>query len=102
MSAWEVGMNVVVEVKVEDDSAITRCVENHDEDGRPQPDERGGTGWRNTYYPLTSAEEVVEHFADNCIRNGIEDASRLDGWGDLATGAVTMRIKWTDPDWATA
>lgn len=99
MSTYTVGMDTTVEIIVGDQTAIDRCTENHDEDGQAQPDVRGGTGWRNSYYALTTPEKVLQHWADNCLRNGVEDASRLDGWGDLAPGVVTMRCTHTDIDW---
>lgn len=42
--------------------------------------------------PLTE-REGLEHLAFNAVANGIEDASRLDGWADIEPGAVTMRLQ---------
>lgn len=39
-----------------------------------------------------SEREGLEMLADNAMRNGVEDASRLDGWGDLDRGMVTMDV----------
>lgn len=39
-----------------------------------------------------SAEEGLEHLAYNAVANGVEDASRLDGWGDLDAGMLTLRV----------
>ena len=30
--------------------------------------------------------------ADNALRNGVDDASRLDGWGDLDRGMVELEV----------
>lgn len=34
--------------------------------------------------------------ADNAMRNGVEDASHLDGWGDLERGMVTIEVKYVE------
>lgn len=94
---WHADVDVSVEITVRDASAILRCVENHDDEGVPQPDERGGTGWRNTYYALRTPVDVMGHLAYNCVANGVKDASRLDGWADLERDAVTMRVADADP-----
>ena len=39
-----------------------------------------------------SEREGLEHLAYNAVANGVEDACRLDGWGDLDHGVVTMRV----------
>ena len=36
-------------------------------------------------------QTVLEHWAYNATLNGVDDASRLDGWGDLERGMVTFR-----------
>jgi hypothetical protein len=95
------GLSVTVVVEVGDESAITRCVENHDERSAPQPSTPGGDGWRDVYYSLTTPEDVIDHLASACVRLGIEDASRLDGWADLRPGAVTMLVEDVDRDWLT-
>jgi hypothetical protein len=41
--------------------------------------------------PMTEREGLV-HLAYNAVANGVEDASRLDGWADLDSGIVTMRV----------
>lgn len=89
---YRVRMDAIVVVTIEDPSAIDRCVENHSYEGNPQPDERGSKGWRNVYYQLRTRDEVLEHLAFNAVANGIGDASRLDGWADLAYGAVDMDV----------
>lgn len=30
--------------------------------------------------------------ADNALRNGVDDASRLDGWGDLDRGVIELEV----------
>lgn len=66
-----------------DDLVIDRCVNNEDEDGVPQERSDNGTGWRDHYYDLDTAESVAQHLAYNL---GIKERSlsSLDGWGDLA------------------
>lgn len=44
------------------------------------------------YPDIVTEDEVLEHLAYNAIFNGVEDASRLDGWGDLERGKITMRV----------
>lgn len=39
-----------------------------------------------------SEREGLEHLAYNAVANGVEDASRLDGWSDLDRGVLTMRV----------
>lgn len=41
--------------------------------------------------PLTE-EDGLHMLVDNALRNGIEDASRLDGWGDLDRGVLTLEV----------
>jgi hypothetical protein len=96
---YGVGANAYVEIICNDDSAIKRCTENQDEHGVPQEPSRGGSGWRDMYYGLLTESDVLEHWTHNAISNGVEDASRLDGWGDLAEGVVTMRVTHTSLDW---
>lgn len=47
--------------------------------------------------PLTE-DEGLEHLAYNALANGVEDASRLDGWGDLERGMVTMLVTRAEAD----
>ncbi len=92
-----IALRAEVVIDIGDESAVLRCVENHDERGRPQPDVRGGDGWRNVYYPLRTREDVLEHLAYNALIHGVEDASRLDGWADLPRGVLTMRVDRVTP-----
>lgn len=39
-----------------------------------------------------SEREGLEHLAFNAVANGVEDASRLDGWGDLDRDVLTLRV----------
>jgi hypothetical protein len=95
----EVGLNVQVTVVVKDQTAITRCTENHDDQGVPQEDVRGGTGWRNSYYPLDTPEKVLHHFAYNAVVNGLSRGDQLDGWADLERDGVTMSVDDVQLDW---
>ena len=74
-----------VQIIVNDPSAISRCVNNED-------------GWRDDYYKsLDTVEQVIKHFAFNCVANGVERVNRLDGWADLPDDAVTMNLdRWVE------
>lgn len=48
--------------------------------------------WQDAFYGPMDVNEMVHHLASNAIRNGILDASRLDGFADLARDAVTMDV----------
>lgn len=37
-------------------------------------------------------QTVLKHWAYNATMNGVQDASRLDGWGDLERGMVEFRV----------
>lgn len=41
--------------------------------------------------PMSEAEGV-KMLADNALRNGVDDASRLDGWGDLDRGVIELEV----------
>ncbi len=41
--------------------------------------------------PFTE-QDALNHLAYNAVANGVEDASRLDGWGDLERGILTMEV----------
>lgn len=84
---------VTVRVVVNDPSVVARCVENHDNRGVPQPDVRGGEGWRNRFYDIDTEKGVHEHLAYNCAANGSYRVNQLDGWADLADDAATMRTE---------
>lgn len=42
--------------------------------------------------PFTE-QDGLDMLAYNAVSNGVEDASRLDGWGDLERGMLTMRVQ---------
>lgn len=45
------------------------------------------------YGPAVSTREtVIRHWVYNAVFNGVDDASRLDGWGDLERGVVRFRV----------
>jgi hypothetical protein len=50
--------------------------------------------WRldGIYSDIKDEDDVWRHLAYNAIVNGVVDASRLDGWGDLHRGELTMRV----------
>lgn len=74
MAKFLVDFMVTVEVDVIDPRVIDRCVNNE-------------AGWREHYYDISTAEQVAEHLAYNYARNDA-DVNQLDGWADLASGAV--------------
>jgi hypothetical protein len=39
-----------------------------------------------------SAADGLKMLAHNAAANGVDDASRLDGWGDLERGMVTLEV----------
>lgn len=92
MTTYEATVTMTVRVEIHDPDVIARCVEDHD-------------GWRTRmFYDLRTPEAVVQHLAYNCARNNVEDVSRLDGWADLPSSAVTMRVVDTEADdaWVVA
>jgi len=61
-------------------------------------DDDGKKTWRleGIYSAITTEDDIWDHLAYNCIVNGVEDASRLDGWADLERGQLTMRMDRSD------
>lgn len=45
---------------------------------------------------VADREGVLKHWAYNAIVNSVDDASRLDGWGDLDKNVVTMLVTNAD------
>ena len=43
-------------------------------------------------YGFMNEDQVLDHWVFNCIANGVEDVSRLDGWGDLDRGMVRVVV----------
>ena len=84
----EIELAVTVDVVVNNPDAIARCVENHPAPSIAHPEAR----WRDQYYDLSTEQEVYEHLARVCVYAGFDDASRLDGWGDLDSDEVTMTV----------
>ena len=74
---------VTVRILINDEDAITRVVDNDN-------------GWRETFYKYTTRDEVLQHFAYNCIQSGIMRANRLDGWADMRADAVEIQIVEVD------
>lgn len=54
------------------------------------PGEFPYTNWNGQ--PFTE-RDGLHMLAYNAVANGVEDASRLDGWGDLDRGMVTMTVR---------
>jgi hypothetical protein len=96
LGAYTVDALRSVTVTINDPSVIARVVENHDDEGVPQPFEKDGTGWRNVFYDITDADGVVEMLAYNCAVNGVTKANSLDGWADLGDDAATMEERSGD------
>ncbi len=85
---YEVTFSVTVEVVVHDRDAISRVVENHDDQHNPQPRQQGGWGWRDHFYDLDEAG-AAEMLAYNL---GVQHRrlASLDGWADLPDEAVEL------------
>lgn len=58
--------------------------------------------WQSYYYKMEGLHDVVEHLFFNCVSNGIEDASRLDGWADLEREMLTFHVTNAEIDWVDA
>lgn len=56
----------------------------------------GGDEWREQLYDLHTEQDVLKHLAYNCVANGCENATMLDGWADLPREAVRMRVAEVD------
>ena len=41
---------------------------------------------------------MLDHWSYNAVVNSVQDASQLDGWGDLARGMVTFHVVGTRSD----
>lgn len=93
MNVYEVTAEITIRVEVDEDSTtiIRRCIENHDDEGVPQPDERGGRGWRNLFYPCKTRNDVIEHLA---FAMGVRGYSlpQMDGFADLADDAARADV----------
>lgn len=48
--------------------------------------------WRGDVYGLETEERILAHFAYNAVANGVEDATRLDGWADLERGDIMFTV----------
>jgi hypothetical protein len=77
---FKITQEVEVEILVEDENALERIT-------GPKGDD-----WRANFYKLFTEEDVLEHFAYNCINGGVKTANRLEGFADLSPGGVTMEI----------
>lgn len=64
----------------------------HDEDAFERVTGPSGGDFREGLYRLHTEKDVLNHWAYNCVQNGVFDATRLDGWADLPDGAVSMEI----------
>lgn len=84
MTTYDVDREVHVRIVVNNPEAITRVT-------GPEGDE-----WRRSLYPLCTEEDVLNHWAYNCISNGVGTARRLDGWADLDDNDVIM---WVEDVW---
>jgi len=96
-STYDVDVRISLRVTVNDDDVIDRVVQNKDGDGVPQP--IGSGGWQDKLYSLSTPEQVITMLAYNATVNGVEDISRLDGWGDLDYEAVDFKIEDFDVEY---
>lgn len=78
-------LRVEVEVTVTDPSVYERAT-------GPE-----GEQFRATYYDLHTEQDVDAHLAKACL-DGYDDASQLDGWADLPSGAATMQAHSAEVD----
>jgi hypothetical protein len=95
---YDVQVAASVTIEVNDDSAILRCVENHNEHGVPVPYGTGQRGWRDVLYNLDTEDKVIDMWVSNALRNGIENASQLDGWADMSPSDVRMTVDYVEVD----
>lgn len=47
---------------------------------------------------LFTEQDGLNHLAYNAVANGVDDASRLDGWGDLNYGVLTLEVRDVETD----
>lgn len=78
------------------DTTVRFTVNVHDRDAIERVTGPGGDEWRSQFYGLRTTEQVIEHWIYNYLCNGVTDVSRLDGWADLAHGAVTFETEFSD------
>ena len=84
-----VRIQIFADVTFNDDLVWKRAVENHDEDGIPQPRQKGGRGWQDYLYEMPTQGDVAAHIAYNYLVHN-RTLSRLDGWADMDDSAVTV------------
>lgn len=87
---FDVTLETTYRVTINDDSVLRRVAENHDDAGVPQPRERGGTGWQDSFYELD--EEGVLYMLARCIGVMGWRFLSLEGWADLQEEAVEVRL----------
>lgn len=96
---YDITFNVDATLIIHNDDIIKRVLDNHDDEGIPQPDIKGGTGWKNVFYRLESEEEVIDMLVYNLIYNGSR-LSQLDGWGDCDDDDIELKhINTTTDVW---
>lgn len=78
--AAEVSVNCKVNITINDPDVLDQVT-------GPNGDE-----WRANFYKLFNVEDVLGHLAFNCIANGIEIVTALDGWAGLPADAATMEL----------
>lgn len=81
LSKRQVETVAVVEITINDREPVERVT---------GPD---GDEWRRQVYgEIRTEQDVLNHWASNAIRNGVEDVSELDGWADVPARTVTMTV----------
>lgn len=75
---------------------VTVDIEVHDPDVIERVTGPEGDDWRAQLYPLHTREDVLNHLAANCVRNGADRATLLDGWADLRVWA-SMHVESVEP-----
>jgi hypothetical protein len=80
MSKYRIPVSCVVEIDINDPDVIERVT-------GPKGDD-----WRSYAYDLRTKQEVLAHLAHAAVLAGVENAKTLDGWADLPSSAVSMRV----------
>ncbi len=62
--------------------------------------DEGNRQWRmeGIYSDITTEDGIWKHLAYNTLVNGVHDASRLDGWGDLEPGDLMVSVVYGSAD----
>ena len=91
--AYEADVIHSFKVVIHNRSIIDRVLQNHDDQGVPQPLKRGGTmggtGWQDMFYQFDNEDDLIRWLAD-CIGQRGYTLSRMDGYADLNDDDITV------------